>query len=291
VPQTLDEAFESLEFRFLINLPDEELEKPERLFFQIEQAHWFYEDFLADEHKHLRHFHDFKQFAKEMFKRCEMLQSMMGRFDEMHDAFAKYRTRIPVFGAILLNADMTRVLLVKSYRGNSWGFPKGKVNQDEADYDCAAREVYEEIGYDCSSLINPNHFVESMSKQGKQIKLFIVRGVPEDFSYAPRVRKEISEVKFFNVSELPTNKENKSRKFWALQVFTPRLLRWIQRQPKTKGTGGKSGSRPKSRPHDNDNAFKSTPEKPSRPETRPLVRDTSFRFDANAIMRAMAVHL
>jgi hypothetical protein len=29
-------------------VPEEELQSVDRLFFQIEQAHWFYEDFLAD---------------------------------------------------------------------------------------------------------------------------------------------------------------------------------------------------------------------------------------------------
>jgi len=37
-PESLEDAFESLDFRFLLNLPDSELEVPERLFFQIEQV-------------------------------------------------------------------------------------------------------------------------------------------------------------------------------------------------------------------------------------------------------------
>lgn len=31
--------------RFIVNCPEEEFESFERLFFQIEQAHWFYDDF------------------------------------------------------------------------------------------------------------------------------------------------------------------------------------------------------------------------------------------------------
>ena len=48
---------------------------------------------------------------------------------------------VPVFGAILLNASLTHVLLVRSFRGKSWGFPKGKINEGEPHADCAAREV------------------------------------------------------------------------------------------------------------------------------------------------------
>lgn len=37
---------------------------------------------------------------------------------------------------------MTQVLLVQSYwTKTSWGFPKGKVNQDEDPLNCAVREV------------------------------------------------------------------------------------------------------------------------------------------------------
>ena len=35
-----------------------------------------------------------------------------------------------------------QVLLVQGYLAKSgWGFPKGKVNKEEAPHDCAAREV------------------------------------------------------------------------------------------------------------------------------------------------------
>jgi mRNA-decapping enzyme subunit 2 len=34
--------------RFIINLPEEELHSFERICFQIEAAHWFYEDFYRE---------------------------------------------------------------------------------------------------------------------------------------------------------------------------------------------------------------------------------------------------
>jgi mRNA-decapping enzyme subunit 2 len=40
---TLDQALDKVEARFIYNLPESELCHIERLFFQIEQAHWFYE--------------------------------------------------------------------------------------------------------------------------------------------------------------------------------------------------------------------------------------------------------
>ena len=41
-------------------------------------------------------------------------------------------------GAIMLNEELTHVVLAQSYwHKNSWGFPKGKVNEDEAAHRCA----------------------------------------------------------------------------------------------------------------------------------------------------------
>jgi hypothetical protein len=40
---SLEAALDDVEARFLYNLPADELAKADRLFFQIEQAHWFYE--------------------------------------------------------------------------------------------------------------------------------------------------------------------------------------------------------------------------------------------------------
>jgi ADP-ribose pyrophosphatase YjhB (NUDIX family) len=54
----------------------------------------------------------------------------------------QYRFRIPVCGAIILNVNLDKCVLVKGWSSKSgWGFPRGKINQDE-EYDCCAvREV------------------------------------------------------------------------------------------------------------------------------------------------------
>ena len=44
---------------------------------------------------------------------------------------------------------LTQCVLVKGWsKGASWTFPKGKINQDEPERDCALREVREETGVD-----------------------------------------------------------------------------------------------------------------------------------------------
>ena len=47
VPRLVDVLCD-LELRFILNLPEEEFQSADRLFFQLERAHWFYEDFYAD---------------------------------------------------------------------------------------------------------------------------------------------------------------------------------------------------------------------------------------------------
>lgn len=42
--------------RFILNVPDEELLSVERILFQIEQAHWFYEDFIREQNTSLPSF-------------------------------------------------------------------------------------------------------------------------------------------------------------------------------------------------------------------------------------------
>ena len=45
-------------------------------------------------------------------------------------------------GAILLNLDMTKCLLVRGFHAAAaWGFPRGKIAKDETDAQCAIREV------------------------------------------------------------------------------------------------------------------------------------------------------
>ena len=52
-------------------------------------------------------------------------------------------------------------------------------------------QVFEETGYDLTGQINQDHLIEMSIKQQK-ISLYIVPGVPEDYPFKTRTRKEIS---------------------------------------------------------------------------------------------------
>jgi 8-oxo-dGTP pyrophosphatase MutT (NUDIX family) len=62
--------------------------------------------------------------------------------------FESILVRVPVCGAIIVNETFDKVLLVKGWSSkSSWGFPKGKINKDEPEIDCAIREVNNIIYY------------------------------------------------------------------------------------------------------------------------------------------------
>ena len=74
----------------------------------------------------------------------------------------------------------SQVLVVQGWWSrNSWGFPKGKVNEVEQAHECAVREVIEETNCDVSQLIDSRHFLEKViNDQGrKQTKGFGRRNV------------------------------------------------------------------------------------------------------------------
>lgn len=50
--------------RFIVNVPEQELKSLERICFQVEQAHWFYEDFVRLLQPNLPSFH-LKTFSEQ----------------------------------------------------------------------------------------------------------------------------------------------------------------------------------------------------------------------------------
>ena len=127
------EILEELAARFVLNCPAEELNSFERILFLVEQAHWYYEDFVREEeeHKHRLKSMSLKQFAGLMFNKCAPLRRYKDKVDDIYKAFTNYKLSVPVGGIIILNPDMSKVLMVKTWKGSSWGFPKGKINKDE----------------------------------------------------------------------------------------------------------------------------------------------------------------
>ncbi|RKO87441.1 Dcp2, box A domain-containing protein, partial [Blyttiomyces helicus] len=221
--------------RFIINVPAEELSSVERICFQIEQAHWFYEDFVREENPRLPSF-SLKNFCARFFRHCPLLHRWAHDHDRAFQTFMEYKVRVPVCGAIILNENMTKVLLVKGWRASSgWGFPKGKINKDEPESPCAVREVQEETGFDISDYIHENEYVERTMKE-QRIRLYIVTGVPESTLFAPQTRKEIGDIQWHKLADLPGwNQDDlaqaaggeKRHRFYMVTAFVSGLRQWM----------------------------------------------------------------
>nr|XP_001401303.2 decapping enzyme Dcp2 [Aspergillus niger CBS 513.88] len=246
----LEDWLDDLCVRFIINLPREELESVERICFQVEEAQWFYEDFIRPLDPALPSL-SLKAFALRIFQHCPL----MSQWSHYHhitafSEFLAYKTRVPVRGAIMLNHDMDEVVLVKGWKkGANWSFPRGKINKDEKDIDCAIREVYEETGFDVrqAGLVQDEKDVKfiEITMREQHMRLYVFRGVPQDAHFEPRTRKEISKIEWYKLSELPTLKKSKQQdqgfvvananKFYMVAPFMHPLKKWIAQQKRLEG--------------------------------------------------------
>ncbi|KAJ7932407.1 Dcp2, box A domain-containing protein [Mycena leptocephala] len=243
---THDEVLEDLSSRFILNLPDEELASLERICFQVEQAHWFYEDFIREENPKFPSL-PLKKFSAMLFHACPLLHQWSHDHEQAFNTFMQYKTRVPVCGAIMLNDTWEKCVLVKGWKSSSgWGFPKGKINEDEPAHSCAIREVLEETGYNLASQINKDDVIE-MSIKEQKISLYIVPGVSEDYPFKTKTRKEISKIEWFKLTDLPTWKRNKAApgKFYLISPFIGALKAFInERKPRAQPRKGPKLKKP-----------------------------------------------
>ena len=285
--EAFEDALDDVHTRFLLNLPPEELATADRIFFQLEQAWWFYEDMICDRASpellmHLPRFSTLKPFALTLFKWSPLLSHM--DFNVMWAKFSDYKRKISTYGTILLNMEATHIILCQTWNGNTWTFPAGKINQGEQGLAAAARETFEETGFDphclfgetkewseSSSLSNKiswqfpladENVLSYQEPNGKRRTCYVCHGVPADFAFAPVARKEISEVKWFDLNDLP-------KKSFAVLPFIGKLRKWIRKN--VHKTKSRAKSRPKSNGRD-----KSTGRDKSQPKNK---RDNSAKRD------------
>ncbi|KAJ1718123.1 mRNA-decapping enzyme subunit 2, partial [Coemansia biformis] len=247
--------------RFIINVPEEELQEIERICFQIEQAHWFYDDFVREENPSLPSM-TLKTFAARMFKQCPLLSQWAHNSDVAYQTFLEYKFKVPVCGAIIMNRMLDRAILVKGWSSrSSWGFPRGKINKDEPEWQCAQREVIEETGFDILPYLVEDERIE-LAQSDHKVVLYIITGVDEDTRFEPTVRKEISQIQWHNISDLPcggggrpdrknggaTSSVEKDNRYYMIRPFVKRIKSWVARHPERIGAAARVVSRQKQPP-------------------------------------------
>ncbi|AFM98683.1 mRNA decapping enzyme 2 [Encephalitozoon hellem ATCC 50504] len=183
-----ENILDSIASRFLVGLGDQERNAVERLFFAVEEAHWF----LIDNYK----ISDisFADFSRELLDHIGIRVNI----EEALRSFVKYRQSVKVYGAILVDSNISYVLAVKEKKKTkNYSFPKGKKCMDEDGTSCAIREVYEETGYDVQNKIC-NLPITIFDK----ITLYFVFNVKQNFPFEAQTRKEIEEIKWLSTKKL-----------------------------------------------------------------------------------------
>lgn len=231
------EILDDLATRFVINIPKQERNDLIRVLFQLELAHWHYLDFICAKQPALPR-HNFTKFCVIIFRHIPFLNQYLPDLDSHIAQWKDYKLAVPTCGAILLDQSLNYVLLVQGFYGKSWGFPKGKINEEEPFVECATREVKEETGYDCSQQISTESFIERNINE-TSVRLYIVRGVDKGFEFKPIARNEIKDIKWFEISELPSAKTDangqtipNANHFFTVCPFVQPLRKWISKERK-----------------------------------------------------------
>lgn len=172
-----------------------------------------------------------------IFDTCPGLEPFRGSLEQIYAEFTAYKRTVPVCGAILLEPQMRKCLLVKGFQKSSgWGFPKGKLSHNETDEECAIREVLEETGYDISEKLLHEDFIKL--KIGiQETKLFIIQNVDESTPFAPNVRGEIGAFGWHLIDHLPSskteskhlyvNESGRRHRFFNVWPYMKKLRSWI----------------------------------------------------------------
>ncbi|KAJ3322259.1 mRNA-decapping enzyme subunit 2, partial [Blyttiomyces sp. JEL0837] len=75
-----------------------------------------------------------KHFSARFFAHCPLLVNWAHDHESAFSTFMEYKVRVPVCGAIILNENLSKVVLVKGWKSSAgWGFPKGKINKQESE--------------------------------------------------------------------------------------------------------------------------------------------------------------
>ncbi|KAL0965000.1 hypothetical protein UPYG_G00275480 [Umbra pygmaea] len=224
--------------RFILHIPSEERDNAIRVCFQIELAHWFYLDFCMQNAPGLPQC-GIRDFAKAVFNHCPFLLPNGEDVQRVLEQWKEYKMGVPTYGAIILDESLDNALLVQGYLAKSgWGFPKGKVNEDEAPHVCAVREVMEETGFDIKDRICKDTYIEQKITD-QLARLYIIPGVPKETKFNPKTRKEIRNIEWFPIEKLPCHRNDmtpKSKlglapnKFFMAIPFVRPLREWIAKR-------------------------------------------------------------
>lgn len=110
--------------RFFHGIPPSE-NKPARLMVNVQEAYWFFLDFLQPTYKVQTM--DLKTFT-EMLCSHNIISIGENSVKQIMNMHKEYTANIPRAGAIILNTSMDKVVMIQHYQGRKYSFPGGKKN-------------------------------------------------------------------------------------------------------------------------------------------------------------------
>jgi 8-oxo-dGTP pyrophosphatase MutT (NUDIX family) len=233
-------VIDEVDERFIIGLDPKVLTDSKMIFFKIQKAYWYYKDHferLIKERKipslSLEVFGQILIEGSHVLSRIYPHELRELKFREWQD----YLRRVPRLGAICINPSMDKVLMIQPFGKNRkcLQFPRGKLHAGEEHQRAAAREVWEEVGIRIENLINPNEFFEHYIDSTLH-KLYIVFPVMEELVPTIQCNKEIEQILWFPISQLPGWSSKISfddRGFFGVSPFVLNIKSFIKARKQT----------------------------------------------------------
>ncbi len=103
-----------------------------------------------------------------------------------------------IFIKINKNIDCCKLIVVRGKNSKIWSFPKGTMNDDESEEECAIREVYEETGI----LINSLEGLKKCKFAGKNNYFIYYVKDESEFTFDIKDGIEVDKVEWKTIAEL-----------------------------------------------------------------------------------------
>ena len=188
-----DKLLSELILRFPFNPEDySNIDQQYRIFFALQRVLWFCIDHcesvpnltvpnLTDK--------QLLPFSIEFCKRHKLLSKTFTaqHLTQLFHDFRRAQDTIPTCGCILINQSFDALLMEGTSR-NVWKFPKGKLEDNETEMQCALRETLEETGINATAYMPHN---PSIYHCGDRLTLFVVPGVSDTLPLKPQELGEV----------------------------------------------------------------------------------------------------
>ncbi len=228
-------VIEELDSRFIIGLDPKVLVDSKLIFFKVQKAFWYYKDHFEGLIKARKApSMNLEVFGQLLIEESAVLSKVYPHAlrEKKYREWQEYLRRIPRLGGICINPGLDKVLMIQPFGRNRrcLQFPRGKLHAGERHSTAAAREVWEECGIRLENLIDENLFLEA-TVDATSHKLYIVYPVMEELAPSIQCNKEIEEILWFPIAQLPSpaSEIEHQKSFFGVAPFTNAIRSFVNK--------------------------------------------------------------